>query len=188
MKLAKPFSIIAAAGIAAAAACSALAQQAAPAPAPTQGPVPVRIGFVNIERVMREALPAKRVEKGLESETQKRDQEMRALVAQMKRLQDALENSANPLPEDERRRKAKEFTDMNREFERKKEQYTEELMTRRAEAMGGVVELANRTIKQIAQQENLDAVFQEAAWSSPRIDLTDKVIKAMNAAPQPAAK
>jgi len=174
---------IAAAGIVAAAACSASAQQAQ---APGSGSA--RIGFVNIERVMREALPAQRVEKGLAGETQKRDQEMRALVAQMKRLQDALEKGASALPEDERRSKAKEFADLNRDFERKKEQYTEELMTRRAEAMGGVVELANRTIKQIAQQENMDAVFQEAAWSSPRIDLTDKVIKAMNAAPQPAAK
>ena len=166
----------------ASAACLALAQQAQPAAATP------RIGFVNIERVMREALPAQRVEKGLGSETQKRDQEMRALVAQMKRLEDALERSPTPLPEAERQRKAKEFTDLSREFERKKEQYTEELMMRRAEAMGGVVELANRTIKQIAEQENMDAVFQEAAWSSSRIDLTDKVIKAMNAAPPPAAK
>ena len=48
-----------------------------------------------------------------------------------------------------------------------------------------VLESANRAVRQIAETEKLDIVFQneQVVWASPRIDITDKVIKALEEKP-----
>ena len=165
-----------------AAAGPAAAQQAQPA---QPG---MKIGVVSFERILRESAPALRATKILEGDIQKRDDEMRGLAAQLKRLEDALERSPTPLSEADRRSKAREFETLSREFERKKQVYSDELNQRRNDMMGQLLEQANRAVRQIAERENLDAVFQEAAYASPRIDLTDKVIKALETATKPPAK
>lgn len=147
-----------------------------------------RIGFVNTERVMREVVPAQQAQKRLKVEIEKRDQEMRALVAQMKKLELLLEKNPAGMSDAERRARQREFTELNRDFERKKVEYSEELALRRNEAVGQVLEQANRAIRKVAEQENLDVVFQEAAYASQRIDITEKVIKAVNAGAPPAGK
>ena len=129
---------------------------------------------------------AQQAQKRLKVEIDKRDQEMRALVAQMKRLELALAKNSPALSEAERRDKQREFAGLNRDFERKKQEYSEELALRRNEAVAQVLEQANRAIRRVAEQENLDIVFQEAAYASPRIDITEKVIKALEAGKPPA--
>jgi len=153
-----------------------------------QTPAVTRIGFVNTERVMREVVPAQQAQRRLKVEVEKRDQEMRGLVAQMKKLELALEKNSPALSEAERRDKQREFAGLNRDFERKKQEYSEELALRRNEAVGQVLEQANRAIRRVAEQENLDVVFQEAAFASQRIDITEKVIKAVNAGAASAGK
>jgi outer membrane protein len=179
----KPMHAALVAGTVLAAAAFPAAGQQAPgqAPPPAAAAPAARIGFVNTERVMREVIPAQQAQKRLKTEVEKRDQEMRALVAQMKKLEIALEKNAPPLSEAERRLKQREFAELNRDFERKKQEYAEELALRRNESVGLVLEQANRAIRRVAEQENLDAVFQEAAFASQRIDITEKVIKAVNA-------
>ena len=157
-----------------------LAAAAVQAPA-QQAPAAARIGFVNTDRVMRDSAPAQQAQKRLKTEVEKRDQEMRGMVAQMKKLEDLLNKNSPPMGEAERAGKQREFATLNRDFERKKQEYAEELALRRNEAMGQVLEQANRAIRRVAEQENLDVVFQEAAYASQRIDITDKVIKAVNA-------
>ena len=165
--------------IMAAAACSAAAQQAAPS---------VKVGFVNMERVMRDAVPAQRAQKSLEGEIQKRDLEMRRLTEQLKRLQAELDKMPATAGDSERRTKERSLADLGREFERKKVVYTEDLEARRNEAMGQVIEQANRAVRQVAEQGNFDIIFQEAAYMSQRIDITDQVIRALDAIAKAAAK
>jgi len=43
----------------------------------------------------------------------------------------------------------------------------------------GVFERADRVIKRIANEEKYDLILQEAVFRSPRIDITDKVLKAL---------
>ncbi|MCC6212887.1 MAG: OmpH family outer membrane protein [Burkholderiales bacterium] len=159
----------------------AMLAAAAPPAAAQQAAGGARIGFVNTERVMREAAPAQQAQKRLRAEVEKRDQEMRVHVAQLRKLEEALNRTTPPLGEAERSSRQREYASLNREFERKKHEYGEELALRRNEAMGQVLEQANRAIRRVAEQENLDIVFQEAAYANPRIDITDKVIRAVNA-------
>ena len=159
------------------AAAAALAAPAAPALA--EG----KIGFVNTERIMRDSTPAQRAQKKIEAEFMKRDQELTRVAEQLKRLQEDLEKNAVTMPEAQRRTKERELTDTDREFQRKRREFQEDLNQRRNEELAQVLEQANRAIRLIAEQEKYDIIFQDAVYANPRIDLTDKVIKALEGKP-----
>ena len=165
--------------------CAALA--AAPALAQEKaGAVTVtgKFGFVNTERILRDAVPAQRAQKKIEAEFQKRDQELARLADQLKRMQEDLERNGVTMSDTQRRTREREFGDLNRDFQRKQREFREDLNQRRNEELAQVVEQANRVIRQIAEQEKFDIIFQEMpAYVSPRIDITDKVIKALEGKP-----
>ncbi|GEC94180.1 MAG: hypothetical protein RLZZ220_1127 [Pseudomonadota bacterium] len=142
----------------------------------------VRVGFVNSDRVMKEAPPAKKAQQKLEKEFEKRDQELQRLAKQLQGMQEALEKNGMTMAEGERRNKEREFNELNRDFQRKQREFREDLNQRRNEELAGVLERANKTIRQIAEAEKYDIIFQEAVYASPRIDITDKVIKALTEA------
>jgi outer membrane protein len=145
-----------------------------------------KIGFVNLDRILRDAAPAQRAQKKIEAEFAKREQELGRGAEQLKRLQDTLEKNSMTMPESERRNREREFNDANREFQRKQREFREDLNTRRNEELAGILERANRVVRQIAETEKFDIIFQEAVFASPRVDITDKVIRALD--DSPAAK
>ena len=147
-----------------------------------------KIGVVQIERIVRDSQPALRAQKRLEAEFAKREAELGKVADQLKRLQDEIEKDALTMPESQRRTKERDFADLSREFQRKQREYREDVNQRRNEELGQVIEQANRIIRQIAESEKYDIIFQEAAYANPRIDITDKVIKAMEGKPPAAAK
>ena len=171
--------------LAAALASSALRAQDKPA-AGAATTVTGKFGFVNTERILRDAIPAQRAQKKIEAEFQKRDQEMARLADQLKRMQDDLEKNGVTMTENQRRTKEREFSELNRDFQRKQREFREDLNQRRNEELAQVVEQANRVIRQIAEQEKFDIIFQDAVFASPRIDITDKVIKALDQGKPPA--
>ncbi|HEY1291337.1 MAG TPA: OmpH family outer membrane protein [Burkholderiales bacterium] len=160
------------------------AQQAAPPQPPTV--ITGKLGFVNTERILRDAVPAQRAQKKIEAEFQKRDQELAKIAEQLKRMQDDIDKNSMTMGETQRRNREREFQEMNRDFQRKQREFREDLNQRRNEELAQVVELANRVIRQIAEQEKFDIIFQDAVFASPRIDITDKVIKALDSGKPPA--
>lgn len=159
----------------------ALAVSSALAQAPQPGG---KFGFVHTERILRDSAPAVRAQKQIEGEFQKRDRELAGIADQLKRMQEDLEKNGMTLSETQRRSKEREFGDLNREFQRKQREFREDLNQRRNQELARVVEQANSVIRQIAEQEKFDIIFQEMpAYVSPRIDITDKVIKALEGKP-----
>ncbi len=143
-----------------------------------------KFGFVHTERVLRDSAPAVRAQKKIEAEFQKRDRELAGIAAELKRVQAELDKEAMTMSESQRRAKEREFGELNRDFQRKQREFREDLNQRRNEELRQVVEQANRVIRQIAEQEKFDIIFQEMpAYVSPRIDITDKVIKALEGKP-----
>lgn len=138
-----------------------------------------KIGFVNTERILRDSAPAQRAQKKIEGEFQKRDQELGRMAEQLKKMQDEMERSAVTLSESQRRSKERDFGELNREFQCKQREFREDLNQRRNEELARVVEQANRVIRQLAAQEDFDVVVQDAVFANPRIDITEKVIKAL---------
>src|SRR5262245_58976753 len=165
---------------------AALLAPAALAFAQAPAPAVMKIGYVNTERILREATPAVRAQRKIEGELQKRDQELARMADSLKRTQDDIEKNAVTMSESQRRNREREFGEMNREFQRKQREFREDLNQRRNEELAQVVEQANRVINQIAEQEKFDLILQDAVYRSQRIDITDTVIKALEAGKPPA--
>ena len=141
----------------------------------------IKIGYVNSDRVLRDAVPAKAAQAKLEAEFSKRDKELSELASKIKVASDKLEKEAPSLSESERTRRQRELLDQDREFQRKKREFQEDLTQRKNEELSVVVERANKVIKQIYDAEKYDLILQEAVFAGPRIDITEKVVKALNA-------
>lgn len=141
----------------------------------------LKIGFIDAERINRESVPAERASKQLEKEFAPRAQELQRRENQIKALQSQLEKEAMTMSESERRAKEQELARMNLDFQRMQREYREDLNLRRNQELSALFERANRIIKQIAEAEKFDLILQEAVYRSPRIDITDKVLKALSA-------
>ncbi|MDP3481962.1 MAG: OmpH family outer membrane protein [Sulfuricella sp.] len=138
-----------------------------------------KIGFVNTERVFREAAPAMKAQKKLEKEFAAREQELQKTAKQAKELQTHLEREGVTISESDRRNKERDLANLNRDFQRAQREFREDLNLRRNEELGAVHDRARKTIMEIAEKEKFDLVLEEAVYFSPRIDITDRVLKAL---------
>ena len=145
----------------------------------------LKIGYVNSELVLRDSQPAKAAQAKLETEFGRRDRELNDVAARLKAAADRLEKDFPTLSETERNRRQRELVEQDRDLQRKRREFQEDLNQRKNEEYAGVVERANRVIRQIFETEKFDLILQEAVFAGPRVDITDKVIRALNA-PAPA--
>jgi outer membrane protein len=149
----------------------------------------LKIGYINGERVLRESTPAKAAQSKLESEFSKRERELTDDGNRLKAAADKLDKEAPTLSETERNRRQRELVEQDRELQRKRRAFQEDLNQRKNEELANVVERANRVIKQIFDQEKYDLILQEGVvFAGPRVDITDKVIRALNNAPAAGSK
>ncbi|MCL2657397.1 MAG: OmpH family outer membrane protein [Betaproteobacteria bacterium] len=139
-----------------------------------------KIGFVNSERVLREAAPAVKAQKRLEKEFEKRDQDLQRMAKDLQAMQENLEKNAVTMSDTDRKNKEREFSDMSREFQRRQREFREDLNLRRNEELAGVLERSQKALRDIAETEKFDLIVQDAAYWNPRIDITDRVIKALS--------
>ena len=141
-----------------------------------------RLGYVNLDRIIREAAPAKNAQAKLEQEFSRREKELQEQGASIKSAAEKLEREAPTLSESQRAARQKQLVEQDRDFQRKRREFQEDLNARRNEELQQVFERANRVIKQLAESEKYDLVLQEAVYVNPKHDITDKVIKALNTA------
>ncbi|HEY2256332.1 MAG TPA: OmpH family outer membrane protein [Variovorax sp.] len=140
-----------------------------------------RIGFVNPDRVLREALPARAAQAKLEAEFQKREKDLTAQGEALKAASEQFEREAPNLSEADRLARQRQLVDQDRDFQRRRREFQEDLNARKNEELQQVSERANKVVRQVAEAENYDAILQEAIYINPKHDITDKVIKALNA-------
>lgn len=143
---------------------------------------PTKIGYVSLERIIRESTAAKSAQDRIQQEFSRRDKDLQEMAARLKQTSEKLERDAAVTAEGERLRRQRELADLDREFQRKQREFREDINQRRNEELATVIERANRVIRQIAEQERYDVIFQDAVHVSPRIDVTEKVLRALNAA------
>ena len=146
-----------------------------------QAPEMMKIGYVNSERVLREANLAKAAQLKLEAEFGKREKELKDIETKLRTAAEKLEKDAPTLAEAERNRRQRDLVEADRDLQRKKREWQEDLTQRKNEELSAVVERANRVIKQIFDAEKYDLILQDAIHFSARVDITKKVIDALNA-------
>jgi outer membrane protein len=141
-----------------------------------------RVGVVNLDRIFREANSAKAAQAKLEQEFSKREKELTESGTQLKALSEKFERESPTLAESARGTRQRQLVDQDREFQRKRREFQEDLNTRKNEELQLVIERANKVVKSLAEAEKYDLILQESVYVSPKHDITDKVIKALNAA------
>ena len=139
-----------------------------------------RVGFVNTDRIFREANSAKAAQAKLEQEFSRREKELNDLGAGLKAASDKFEREAPTLSETQRGQRQRQLIEQDREFQRKRREFQEDLNARKSEELQQVLDRANRVVRQVAEQEKYDLILQEAVYINPKHDITDKVIRALN--------
>jgi outer membrane protein len=140
-----------------------------------------RIGFVNTDRMLREAAPAKAAQTKLEQEFSRREKEIDDAGMALKTASERFEREAPTMSESQRQTRQRQLLEQDREFQRKRREFQEDLNARKQEELQHILDRANRVVKQVAEAENYDVILQEAVYVNPRLDITDQVIKALNA-------
>ena len=139
-----------------------------------------RIGFISTDRIFREANTAKAAQTKLEQEFSRREKELMDLGNTLKTNSEKLERDAPTLSEAQRVARQRQLSEQDREFQRKRREFQEDLNARKNEEFQLVLERANRVVRQVAEAEKYDLVLQEAVYINPKHDITEKVIKAIN--------
>ena len=140
-----------------------------------------KVGIVNLDRIFREANSAKAAQTKLETEFGKREKDLNDIATQLKTLSDKFEREAPTLSETQRNTRQKQIVDQDRDFQRKRREFQEDLNARKNEELQQVIERANRVVKALAEAEKYDLILQEAVYVNPKHDITDKVLKSLNA-------
>jgi len=141
-----------------------------------------KAGFVNTDRIFREATTAKAAQSKLEQEFAKREKDLVDQGSALKTASEKFEREAPTMAESQRTTRQRQLVEQDRDFQRKRREFQEDLSTRKNEELGQVLERANKVVKQVAEAEKYDVILQEAVYINPKHDITDKVIKALNGA------
>ena len=140
-----------------------------------------KVGIVNLDRIFREANTSKAAQAKLEQEFSKREKEIADLGGQIKAQSEKLERDAPTLSESQRNTRQRQLVEQDREFQRKRREFQEDLNSRKNEELQLVIERANRVVRSLAEAEKFDLILQEAVYVNSKHDITDKVIKTLNA-------
>jgi outer membrane protein len=140
----------------------------------------LKIGYVNSERILRDSAPARAASQKLEQEFAKRDRELQDAGAKLKAAAERFEKDAPVLSEADRARRQRELSEMDRDLQRRQREFREDLNQRQREELQGLLERTQRLVKQLAEQEKYDLIVQDAVYFSPRVDITEKVLRALN--------
>ena len=139
----------------------------------------IKVGYVSLDRILRDSAPARAGGLKLEAEFARRDKELQELGARLKTTAEKFDKDSPVLTEADRVKRQREVQEMDREFQRRQREFREDFNQRRNEEVQALIDRAQRVVRQIAEQEKFDLILQDAVFFSPRVDITDRVLKAL---------
>lgn len=140
----------------------------------------IKIGFVNSDRIFRESQLAIRAQKKLEKEFSNREQEIQKQIKQAGELQSFIEKEGLTLSEADRAKRERELANLHRDIQRAQREFREDLNQRKNEEFAAVHERARKAIFELAEREKFDLILENVVYASGRVDITDRVIKALD--------
>ena len=139
-----------------------------------------KLGYVKVDEVIRKANIAKQAEDRLKKEFAPRDSELKKMGAKLKNLAGKFDKEQSVMTNSDKQKVQREISSLEKEIQRKQRQAREDLTQRKNEELAAVVEKARAVIKKIAIEEKFDLILENSVYASPNIDITQKVIKALN--------
>ena len=139
-----------------------------------------KLGYVKVDEVIRKANIAKQAEDRLKKEFAPRDNELKKMGVKLKNLAGKFDKEQSVMTNSDKQKVQREISNLEKEIQRKQRQAREDLTQRKNEELAAVVEKARAVIKKIAVEEKFDLILENSVYASPNIDITQKVIKALN--------
>lgn len=139
-----------------------------------------RIAWLSAERIYNESKLAKQADQKLREEFSAREKALQELSVRSKATAEKWEKEGVHKPEPERSRLQREAYEADLNFQRRQREFREDLAQRTNEERAAIADKATKIIKQLATSEGYDIVLQDAVWASPRIDITNKVLEALD--------
>lgn len=137
----------------------------------------IKIGFISIERMVREAPASILAGKRMETEFSSRTTELRKLSAELASKKEYMAEKGSALSDGQRRIKENELNELDLLLQRRQRTLQEDIQARQNELTTAILTKGNEAVKQVAEREKLDMVIQDAAWVSPGIDITNQVLQ-----------
>lgn len=148
--------------------------------APQAGAAELKIGVVNMERILRDSQSAAQASERLNAEGQRRQEEIDAVTKRFKQRLERFEKDAPSMAESERVTERRELAEMERDVARRSREARDEFNQRRNEEVLLLQGRAGRVIQQIAEAEKFDLVLYEFFYASKKVDITDRVMKELD--------
>ena len=140
----------------------------------------LRIAVVNMERILRDSQSAAQASERLNAEGHRRQEEIDALTKRFKQRLERFEKGAPDMTESERVAERRELAEMERDVARRSREARDEFNQRRNEEVLLLQSRAGRVIQQMAEKEKFDLVLYEFFYASPKVDITDRVMKELD--------
>jgi outer membrane protein len=140
----------------------------------------LKVGYVQVDKILQEAPQTAETGKKLEREFSPRSQELERMQKQIKDLETSLSKDSLTISETDRRNKERDVSNLKIEFQRKQRELREDVNLRKNEELGSLQDRINKAVTAVAEAEGYDlVVYGGVAFASKKIDITDKVLKSL---------
>jgi len=142
----------------------------------------LKIGVINVGRLLEQSPQTESVTKKLQDEFAPRQRDITALRQKLQTQQDTFQRDAPVMGEEERLNLERQIRDAQRELQRTENEYLEDLNLRRNEEVGKLQRDVLQRVQEYARAQKFDLVIADAIFVSTAIDITDEVLAALKPA------
>jgi len=140
----------------------------------------VKIGFVEIQKILKGAPQTVAANKKLEKEFTKRTAKLKKSVKKINAKEKAFKKNSMTMSEAERAKKQREIQALKIDAQRTEREVREDIDLRRREEIAKVQKQVNIAVEKVAKEQNYDLVlYQGVAYAGEKVDITSIVIKAL---------
>ena len=140
----------------------------------------LKIGVVNVPRMIEESPQAKAVMEALQDEFAPRQRTLVSLQKTLREKEERLQRDGAVMGEAERGNLEREIRDERRDMARKQNEYLEDLNLRRNEVLGGLQRELLQEVQAYAREAAYDLVVADVLFASSAVDITPAVLKALS--------
>ena len=140
----------------------------------------IKIGFVEIKKILQNAPQTVKANKVLEKEFTKRTKKLKKAVKKIKEKEIAFQKDSMTMSDSDREKKIKEIQGLKIDAQRTEREVREDIDLRRKEEIANVQNLVNIAVEKVAKEQAYDLIlYQGVAFAGKKVDITNVVIKAL---------
>ncbi|MEE9344850.1 MAG: OmpH family outer membrane protein [Methylococcales bacterium] len=141
----------------------------------------IKIGFVNVPRILESAPQAAQAKKDLEKEFAPRDKKLVAMQKKLKSLEEKMLKDGDVMSQSEQQKMEREIVSLKRDARRAQEEFREDFNIRRNEELAKLQKVVFEAIQSLAKEKNYDLLVTDGVvFASERIDVTAEIETKLN--------